>query len=112
VDRATGLGAVHVTIDDPNAPRLPVGAFGTARVSSGEPRAVKFVPSAAVRSATGGTSEVVVCGKDNKAHVLSVHPGADRDGRVVVDCALQKTDRVATAPVVGLSEGDEIEAQP
>jgi RND family efflux transporter MFP subunit len=112
VDRSTGLGAARVSIDDTGAVRLPVGTYGVASVSSGAPHSVVRVPSIAVRSSAGGGSEVVVCGKDKRAHVVKVRPGAARDGLVEVDGALGPADRVSVDPVIGLSDGEAIEVRP
>jgi RND family efflux transporter MFP subunit len=114
VDRSTGLGAVRVSIEDTDAVRLPVGTYGVASVSSGAPHAVMLVPSIAVRSSAGGGSEVVVCGKDKRAHVVKVkvRPGAARDSLVEVDGALGPADRVSVDPVIGLSDGETIGVRP
>ncbi len=112
VDRATGLGTVRVAITQPGAVGPPVGSFGIARVESGELRQVTLVPQAAVRTVVGAEGEVVVCGADHVAHVRKVSPGQARDGLVEVRGELGSGDRVAVKPVLGLAEGDALEAAP
>jgi Cu(I)/Ag(I) efflux system membrane fusion protein len=110
VDRTTGLGTVHIAIAASEEPRPPVGTFGVARVDSGEPHLATLVPKAAIRSVVGGEGEVVVCGPDHVAHVHKVAPGAARDGRVEVRGELGRSDQVIVDPVLGISDGEAIEA--
>ncbi|HEY3357636.1 MAG TPA: efflux RND transporter periplasmic adaptor subunit [Polyangia bacterium] len=112
LDRATGVGAVRITLQPAPAAAPPVGLYGTARVESGAPHEVLLVPAAAVRSVVGEDGEVVVCGADRVAHVRRVQVGPAQGGATVVRGPLAPPERVAVAPVLGLAEGDAIEVAP
>jgi RND family efflux transporter MFP subunit len=112
VDRTTGVGTVRIAVALGSEPHPPVGAFGIARVESGQPHPATLVPRAALRSVVAGEGEVVVCGADHAAHVRKVTPGQTRDDLVEVRGELGAGDRVAVQPVLGLSEGDRLESSP
>jgi RND family efflux transporter MFP subunit len=112
VDRLTGVGSARIGIQRSESASPPIGAFGVARIESGEPHPSILVPVAAVRSVVGGEGEVIVCGTDHVAHVHKVRPGSTRDGLVEARGDLGSGDRVAVEPVLGLSEGDAITSQP
>jgi RND family efflux transporter MFP subunit len=111
VDRTTGLGAIRITLDLSGGPAPPVGVFGTARIASGKPRDAVVVPAAALRSAVGADAEIVVCGGDGAAHVRKIQPGVASDGVVEIRGGeLKPGEKVAVEPVLGIAEGDKLEA--
>ncbi len=112
VDRATGLGTIRIAITQSGTVGPPVGSFGVARVESGEQHQATLVPQAAVRTVVGAEGEVVLCGADHVAHVRKVSPGQAYDSLVEVRGELGAGDRVAVKPVLGLAEGDALEAVP
>lgn len=114
VDRATGVGSVRLAIANPGSGRRlpPVGVFGVARAEVGEPHPALLVPEAALRGVLAGEGELVVCGADHVAHVRRVARGPARMGMVEVRGPVSATERVAVAPVLGLSDGEPIEAVP
>lgn len=112
VDRTTGVGSARLGIEHDEPPLPPVGAFGVATVESGEPRQATLVPASAVRGAAGGDGEIVVCGGDRVAHVRKVHLGPEREGMLEVRGDLKAGESVASEAVLGLSDGDAIEAHP
>jgi RND family efflux transporter MFP subunit len=112
VDRTTGVGTVRVAIKHSDLADPPVGAFGAARVEAGNPHQATLIPQAAIRSVVAGEGEVVVCGPDHLAHVRKVTRGLGRDGLIEVRGELGPGDRVAVAPVLGLSEGDTLKVAP
>jgi hypothetical protein len=75
VDRTTGLGVVRVTLNLTSGAAPPVGVTGTARVAVGAPREAIVVPSRALRRAIGAYAEIVICGADRRAHVVTVERG-------------------------------------
>jgi len=110
VDRTTGVGTVRVSLELKGA-RVPAGAFAVAAVETGEPHPALLAPKEAVRRA-GEESEVVVCGADGKAHVRKVTTGAAAGAQVEVRGELAAADRVAVEPVIGVGDGEPIEAKP
>jgi RND family efflux transporter MFP subunit len=111
VERTTGVGAVRVDIAHSEV-TPPIGIFGTAEIESGAPRPVMLVAKAALRAFNGDEAEVVVCGGDHKAHVRKVRGGAVDDDKVAISGELAPNERVAIEPVLGLAEGDALEAAP
>jgi RND family efflux transporter MFP subunit len=109
VDRTTGVGTVRVALRIEEKRRPPVGVLGTARVDTGEPREATLVPAAAVRNAAGGEGEVVVCGADKVAHVVTVQPGPARGAQVELRTELDAGTQVAVEPVLGIADGDALE---
>jgi RND family efflux transporter MFP subunit len=114
VDRATGIGRVRVAVGWPGKTQNasagpPVGAFGVARIEIGAAHQAVLVPQAAVRSVVGGEGEIVICGADQVAHVRKVARGLAQGALVEVRGRIAATDRVAVAPVLGISDGDRIE---
>ena len=71
-----------------------------------------MVPPAALRNVLGARGEVVVCDTDRKARVRVVTPGRMRGGLLEVSGDLVPGALVAIKPVLGLDEGDAIEAAP
>ena len=113
VDPASGVGAVRVRLLDLAGAHPPVGAYGVAHIATGAPRPVVIVPAAALRASIGGEAEVVVCGADGIAHVRTVRPFVSRGGVVdVIAADLKGGERVAIDPVIGIGDGDAIEAAP
>lgn len=112
VDRTTGVGSVRLSLEHDEPPLPPVGAFGVATVESGEPRPVILVPASAVRGSAGAEGEIVVCGADHVAHVRKVRLGPERDGLVEASGDLKAGESVAIEAVLGISDGDAIEAHP
>jgi RND family efflux transporter MFP subunit len=111
VDRATGLGSVRIALDLAGPVTLPVGVYGSARIASGKPHDAIVVPAAAIRSAIGADAEIVVCGADKTAHVRKIHRGMAQDGVVEIRGGEVKAgERVAVDPVLGISDGDALEA--
>jgi hypothetical protein len=124
----TGLGTVRVALELGAGPRPPVGVTGTARVDVGPPRPATLVPPAALRTVIGDQGEIVVCGRDGRAHVLrvdragsdgsltAVRPvnhgsagGGATGGADAAAPALGPGDAVAVDPVLGLGDGDTID---
>ncbi|MBI3894047.1 MAG: efflux RND transporter periplasmic adaptor subunit [Candidatus Wallbacteria bacterium] len=112
VDRTTGIGSVRISLELPQGIALPIGLYAIARIGTGQVSKVLLVPRASVRNAVGEEAEVVVCGTDKKAHVKKVRPGAVRDGLVEVKGEIAAGDRVVVEPVIGISDGDALEAAP
>ncbi|MFO0728148.1 MAG: efflux RND transporter periplasmic adaptor subunit [Myxococcota bacterium] len=112
VDRATGIGAVRVRLDGLGKAQPPVGAFGTARVDHGVSHSALLVPAIALRAAVAGKAEVVVCGADHRAHPVAVRWNGTREGVAEIEGPLPAEASVAVDPVLGLVEGDIIEAPP
>ncbi len=107
VDRATGIGTARVEFTRPDAGSPPVGALGQAQVDTGAEREALLVPTVALRS---GSTEVVVCAS-GKATVVKVRAGvAHGDAGTEVDGELAADALVAIDPVVGLEDGDTLEA--
>jgi RND family efflux transporter MFP subunit len=112
VDRLTGTGTVRVRIDTAGGVRPPIGALGTVEIACGEAHLAALVPVASLRNVISAEGEVVLCGADNLAHVKKVLPVRTREDQVEVQGEITANDRVAVEPVLGLSDGDPIEAQP
>ncbi len=105
VDRASGLGAVRIALE-PGAARPVIGAHVTVTIDLGSTRTAVAVPRAAVRSAGGEKSEVVLCGKP-EAHVVEVQVGG-RSGDHVQVSGLAVGDRVVADGALGIDEGTPI----
>jgi RND family efflux transporter MFP subunit len=112
VDRVTGVGTVRLAITASDVVKPPVGTFGVAHVETGAPHPAVLVPEVAIRSVAGGEGEVVICGADHVAHVRMVVRGPVHAGRVEVRGQIRPGERVAVAPVLGLTEGDALEVAP
>lgn len=106
VDRATGLGTVHVALAPGVRPVL--GALVTATIDLASARAVVAVPSAAIRSAGGDKSEVVLC-SSGTARLRAVQVGAPLgDGGLTVVEGIAVGDRVAADGALGIEDGTSI----
>ncbi|CAN5362946.1 hypothetical protein BH09MYX1_BH09MYX1_57340 [soil metagenome] len=109
VDRVSGLGSVRLTLAGDAKPLL--GALVIAEIDLGNVHPVVTVPRAAVRSAGGDRSEVVICA-GTEAHVRAVKAGAVLGDRIVID-GVDAGDHVAADGALGIGEGDAIhEASP
>jgi len=110
IDRVSGLGTIRILLDlEDNAPP-PVGAYGIAFIISGHPANVLTVPMIALRNSIAGEAEVVVCGADKKASVRKIKVGKTASDIVEVQGLQPGDNRVAIAPVLGLNDGDVLEA--
>jgi multidrug efflux system membrane fusion protein len=109
VDRATGLGVVRIALELSHATRPPIGVLGMARIEVGHAVAAVVVPKAAVRAGADGGVEVVLCGGDGLAHVRAVSRGASTESALEAR-ELTPGQAVAIDPVVGLVDGEPIEA--
>lgn len=110
VDRATGLGKVRIAVDLSKGAAPPVGLYGTAKVAVGPTRQGLLVPAVALRSRSGAEAEIVICGSDSTAHVRRVQLGASLDALIEVRGELSAGDKVAVEPVLGINEGDKLQA--
>jgi membrane fusion protein (multidrug efflux system) len=111
VDRTTGLGKVRIAMDLSHGAAPPVGLYGTAQVAAGPQHPALLVPAQAVRSRTGAEAEIIVCGSDGAAHVRRLQLGVSEGTELEVRGELAATDRVAVEPVIGINEGDKLEAE-
>jgi RND family efflux transporter MFP subunit len=112
VDRVTGLGVVRVGLDLSQATVPPVGAYGSARVQTGQARAALVVPVAALRGAAGNEAELFLCGTDAIAHARKVQRGEINAGMVEITSGVRAGDRIVLEPVLGISEGDALKVLP
>ena len=104
VDRVTGLGTVRVTLG--SGAKAVLGALVSATIDLGSDRAVVAVPRAAVRSAGGDKSEVLVCGAT--ARVVSVKAAGALPGDLVAIEGVSAGDRVAADGALGVEDGAKI----
>lgn len=109
VDRTTGLGVVRVGLSLVPGVRPPIGLLGTASIQVGKPRAATLIPTQALRSGVGAEAEAIVCGGDGLAHVVRVRRGAAVGPRTAVE-GISPGQRVAIEPVIGIADGEKIEA--
>jgi len=106
LDPATGLGAVRLSLDDPNV-AAPIGAFGRVVVTTRRRAGVLVLPASALRGAIADGAEVAVCDK-GKARLAKIEVGFRGDAVVEVTSGLGKDDRVAVDHVLGLDDGTAI----
>jgi len=102
-----------VRLDLPaSSQRLPLGIFGTARVTVDEHRDATVVPDAAVlRDDVTGTARVAVV-RQNHVHWIEVRPGVRQNGRTeVVSPSLSRDEPVIVSGLVGLPEGKPVAVQ-
>jgi multidrug efflux system membrane fusion protein len=109
VDRVTGVGTVRIAIAHSSTLHPPVGSFGVAQVESSQTRQAMLVPKAALAN-FNGTQGILVCGADSVVHIRKVQPGATRGELVEVRGDLAVGEKVAVDPVLGLADGDAVEA--
>jgi RND family efflux transporter MFP subunit len=112
LDRATGLGTVRVALELTESTLPPVGAYGSARVETGNARSAALVPVAALRNAAGDEAELMACGSDHIAHARKVQRGDVNDGMVEIKSGATPGERVVLEPVLGVSDGDPLKVQP
>ncbi len=111
VDRTSGVGVVRVALQRAKLPAPPVGLYGVARVERGELHDALLVPKAALRRDANGSTAVVVCGDDKKAHVQAVTVGAAFDASIeVVGVAVGAS--VSATGTLAVNDGDAIEVVP
>jgi multidrug efflux pump subunit AcrA (membrane-fusion protein) len=106
---------VPVRIDlRPLPPRLPVGLFGTARITVGERRNVAVLPQAAVlRDDVTGVSRIASVSPEGKVHWVTVTTGlVDGDRVEITSPELGPEQRVIVSGQVGLPEGSPVDIQP
>jgi multidrug efflux pump subunit AcrA (membrane-fusion protein) len=106
---------VPVRIDlVPLPPRLPVGLFGTARITVGERRNVPVVPAAAVlRDDVTGVSRIASVSGEGRVHWVTVTTGLVEGERVeILSPELGAEERVIVSGQVGLPEGAPVDVQP
>lgn len=104
VDRVTGLGTVRVTLAA--GAKSVLGALVSATIDLGSDRPVIAVPRAAVRSAGGDKSEVLVCGVT--ARVVAVKTGGALPGDLVAVEGIAVGDRIAIDGALGVEDGAKI----
>lgn len=93
--------------------RLPLGVFGTARITVGRRENVLVVPEAAVlRDDVTGVSRLAVV-KEGRARWLVVGTGAREPDRTeILSGGLAEGDRVVVSGQVGLPDGSPVSVQP
>jgi membrane fusion protein, multidrug efflux system len=94
--------------------RLPVGLFGTARITVGVHRGVPVVPpQAMLRNDVTGVSRIATVTSDGKAHWIDVQTGLSDSSHVeIVSPVLAPGTRVVVSGQVGLPEGAPVSVQP
>jgi RND family efflux transporter MFP subunit len=102
VDPATLLGTVRLQLAATQT-RPPVGSAATARVVIAQHPGL-LVPAAALRRATSGTDELVVC-EGELAKVRSVTIGQRPAGAAEILTGLAAGDQVVVDHVLGLEDG-------
>jgi len=93
--------------------QLPLGVFGTARITVGRRENVLVVPEAAVlRDDVTGVSRLAVV-QEGRAHWLVVTTGAREAGRTeILSGQLAEGDRIVVSGQVGLPDGSPVSVQP
>ncbi len=93
--------------------QLPLGVFGTARITVGRRENVLVVPEAAVlRDDVTGVSRLAVV-QEGRAHWLVVTTGAREAGRTeILSGRLAEGDRIVVSGQVGLPDGSPVSVQP
>lgn len=93
--------------------RLPLGLFGTARITVGRRENAIVVPEAAVlRDDVSGVSRLAVV-KEGRARWLVVTTGAREAGQTeILSGGLAEGDRVVVSGQVGLPDGSPVSVQP
>ncbi|MDQ2980324.1 MAG: efflux RND transporter periplasmic adaptor subunit [Acidobacteriota bacterium] len=105
-------GPVRIDFPRPPAARLPIGLFGTARITVGEHRDAVVVPDAAVLrdDVTGESRIAVVAG--GRLHWIAVKPGLRADGATEVSAPEAPPGaQVVVSGMVGLPEGKAVAVQ-
>ena len=117
IDRMTGLGVVRISLNLGHDTQPPVGATATAHVVIGVGREALVAPTAALRTPIGSQAEVVICGADQRAHVVSVRRGKTVDTWTEIETmspdagapALAAGTLLAVEPVLGVADGAPLE---
>jgi HlyD family secretion protein len=93
--------------------QLPIGLFGTARITVAERRNVPVVPEAALmRDDVTGTVRIAIVDQGH-AHWVDVTPGLRSDGVVeILNSKLEAGQTVVVSGQVGLAEGTHVSAAP
>lgn len=111
VDPVTGLGQIRATVTTAATPgvHLVLGLAGTLSVPFGDGAPSASVAAVAIRRASDGTEEVVVCHREGDKLTAAVRPvttAARGGGRVTLATGLAVGERVAITRVLAIRDGD------